>query len=46
MGTHYCTYCYHYGTDTRGTAAHVVRHADAHPVGDPRDMARPVTDHD
>lgn len=50
---HYCTYCDYYarnhatgahnGTGFTGTYAQVVAHADDHPIGDPRDMAVPVT---
>ena len=52
--THTCTYCARYarhlytGEPTghptfTGTYADVVIHALAHPIGDPRDMAQPIT---
>lgn len=45
-----CTYCRYYATHHvtgeynglpvfKGTKAQVIRHADEHPIGDPRDMA-------
>jgi hypothetical protein len=36
-----CSYCAFYGTMTKGTRAEVVEHAHEHPIGDPKDMARP-----
>lgn len=53
--THYCTYCDFYSRDHftgkqvsddvfLGTEAAVVAHAEKHPIGDPRDMAMPITD--
>lgn len=53
--THFCTYCDFYSrrwdgkrepgsTVFTGTRAEVVAHADAHPIGDPEDMAMPLSD--
>jgi hypothetical protein len=51
---YYCTYCDYYSRDHFtgkfvggdvfiGTKKQVVDHADAHPIGDPQDMALPVS---
>lgn len=55
MLKYYCTYCDYYSRNHftgkqvsddvfTGTKREVIAHADKHPIGDPRDMALPVSD--
>ena len=51
---YYCTYCDYYSRNYdgmpnelpvfTGTHTEVVEHAYAHPIGDPEDMAQPISD--